>query len=77
MTMDDELYRHQLVEEKRLNEIEFEMKEIKTAITQLQIDVADLVSAWKAASWLVAAVKWVGGIAISITAIIVMLKGRL
>ena len=73
--MDEELYRHQHVEEKRLYDIEREISEINTAITLLQQDVKDLVAAWKAASWLVAAVKWVGGIAISVTAIIAMLKG--
>ena len=75
MTVNDELLKHQLSEERRLTEIELEIKEVRASLQQLQNDVADLVSAWKAASWLVATAKWVGGIAISITAIAALLKG--
>ena len=75
MAVNDDILKHQLSEERRLTEIESEIKEVRAALTQLQSDVADLVSAWKAASWLVATTKWIGGIAISITAIAALLKG--
>lgn len=49
--------------------------EIEHKLEKLSADVEDLVSAWKAASWLVSLVKWVGGIAVAITAIVTLVKG--
>jgi uncharacterized protein Yka (UPF0111/DUF47 family) len=72
---DAELMHHQLEEEKRLLEIEQKLKSLEDKIDSLTTDVQDLVSAWKAASWLVSAVKWVGGIAVAVTAIVTLLKG--
>jgi len=72
---EEQLYQHQLAEEKRLLEIEQNIKSLEDKIDTLQKDVSDLVSAWKAASWLVSLVKWVGGIAVAATAIITLLKG--
>ena len=72
---DKELQEHQLKEEKRLLEIEQNIKSLEEKIDTLSKDVTDLVSAWKAASWLVSLVKWVGGIAVAITAIATLLKG--
>ena len=72
---DEELMHHQLEEEKRLLEIEQKLKSLEDKIDSLTTDVQDLVSAWKAASWLVSAVKWVGGIAVAVTAIVTLLKG--
>jgi hypothetical protein len=72
---DAELMHHQLEEEKRLLEIEQKLKSLGDKIDSLTTDVQDLVSAWKAASWLVSAVKWVGGIAVAVTAIVTLLKG--
>lgn len=72
---DVDLLEHQLQEEKRLLEIEQKLKSLEKKIDILTNDVQDLVSAWKAASWLVSAVKWVGGIAVAATAIITLLKG--
>lgn len=72
---DKESQEHQLKEEKRLLEIEQNIKSLEEKIDTLSKDVTDLVSAWKAASWLVSLVKWVGGIAVAITAIITLLKG--
>ena len=72
---DKELQEHQLKEEKRLLEIEQNIKSLEEKIDTLSKDVTDLVSAWKAASWLVSAVKWVGGIAVAVTAIVTLLKG--
>jgi hypothetical protein len=72
---DVELMHHQLEEEKRLLEIEQKLKSLESKIDILTTDVQDLVSAWKAAGWLVSAVKWVGGIAVAITAIYTLIKG--
>lgn len=72
---DAELMHHQLEEEKRLLEIEQKLKSLEDKIDSLTTDVQDLVSAWKAASWLVSLVKWVGGIAVAVTAIATLLKG--
>lgn len=65
----------QLQEEKRLLEIEQTIQSLEKKIDSLQQDVSDLVSAWKAASWLVSAVKWLGGLAIAITALTAYVKG--
>jgi len=72
---DEALYNHQIAEEKRLLEIETNIKSLETKIDTLSKDVSDLVSAWKAASWLVSLVKWVGGIAVAVTAIATLAKG--
>lgn len=72
---DGEMLQHQLKEEIRLLEIEQNIKSLEDKIDTLQKDVSDLVTAWKAASWLVSVVKWVGGIAVAATAIITLLKG--
>ena len=72
---DKELQEHQMKEEKRLLEIEQNIKSLEEKIDTLSKDVTDLVSAWKAASWLVSLVKWIGGIAVAVTAILTLLKG--
>ena len=61
--------------EKRLLEIEQTTLSLEKKIDSLQQDVSDLVSAWKAASWLVSAVKWLGGLALAITALTAYVKG--
>lgn len=71
---DKKLTEHQLKEEMRLIEIETNIKQLEQKIDTLSTSVSDLVTAWKAASWLVSAVKWVGGIAIAITAIVSLVK---
>ena len=72
---DIDLVEHQLEEEKRLLEIEQKLKSLEDKIDLMSTDVSDLVSAWKAASWLVSAIKWIGGIAVAITATITLIKG--
>jgi len=72
---DEQLHQHQVAEERRLVEIEQTIKDLEKKIDTLSDSVSDLVTAWKAASWLVSAVKWVGGIAVAITAISVLIKG--
>lgn len=61
-------HEHQ-TDEHRLTEIEIKLDKLST-------DVEDLVAAWKAASWLVSVVKWLGGMAIAATAIITFMKGK-
>lgn len=51
------------------------LKEMRTEINRLSTDVSDLVSAWKAANWIVSLVKWLGGIAVAVTAFMTMMKG--
>lgn len=70
------LQEHKIEEEKRLLEIENNIKDLEKKIDQLSLDVSDLVSAWKAAGWIVSVVKWLGGLAIAITAIITFMKGK-
>jgi len=70
------LNEHRLEEEKRLLEIENNIKDLEKKIDQLSLDVSDLVSAWKAAGWIVSVVKWLGGLAIAATAIITFMKGK-
>ena len=48
--------------------------EIEAKLDKLSTDVEDLVSAWKAANWLVGFVKWAGGLATAIVALYTLLK---
>ena len=73
---DKHLTDHQLQEELRLIEIENTIKQLEEKIDTLARNVDDLVTAWKAAAWLVSVVKWLGGLAIAGTAIITFMKGR-
>lgn len=59
----------------KLHEIELTVKTLEGKIDTLQKDVEDLVTAWKAANWLVGLVKWLGGLATAFTALYVLLKG--
>ena len=74
MANETKLLEHQLEEEKRLLEIETKIDQLERKIDTLTTDVGDLVAAWKAANWLVGLVKWVGGIAVAISAIATMIK---
>lgn len=62
-------------EERRLLDIENNIKQLETKIDTLSKDVSDLVSAWKAASWLVSVIKYLGGVAVALTAIAALVKG--
>lgn len=66
---DASLVQHQMEEEKRLLEIEQNIKSLEEKIDTLSKDVSELVSAWKAAGWLVSAVKWTSGLAVAVTAL--------
>lgn len=55
-------------------EAEAKFQELDSKLDSLTKDVQDLVAAWKAASWLVGAVKWFAGIATAIMAIILLIR---
>lgn len=56
-------------------EYDARLVELERKIDKLASDVEDLVNAWRAASWLVGAVKWLGSVAAAITAIYLLIKG--
>ena len=58
-----------------MNNTEDRLTKIETQLEKLTDEVEDLVTAWKAASWLVSVVKWVGSIAVALIAIISLSKG--
>jgi len=71
----DQITEHLISEEKRLLHMDNAIKEMRTEINRLSNDVSDLVSAWKAANWIVSLVKWLGGIAMAVTAFLALVKG--
>ena len=73
-TGDEQLYQHQLAEEKRLLEIEQNIKALEAKIDTLTDNVSDLVSAWKAAEWLLSVIKWAGGLSTAVVAIYTLIK---
>jgi len=73
---DQNLLDHQVYEERRLLEIEQNIKTLEEKIDILTVNVEGLVSAWKAAGWLVSAVKWVSGAAVAAAALYTLLKGN-
>lgn len=62
-------------EERRLLEIENKLQGLEDKIDILQGSVTNLLAAWNAANWLVNFIKWVGGLAVAVTAIVALLKG--
>lgn len=70
------LSEHQVEEEKRLSEIENKIECIQQKLDTISLEISDLVTAWKAASWLVSMVKWIAGVAVAFTAIITFVKGK-
>ena len=71
----DKLTEHQVFEERRLTDIDRDIKEMRAEIARLSSDVSDLVSAWKAASFLISVVKGLGAIAVAVGSVILLLKG--
>ena len=71
----DPLIEQHVFEERRLTAIDRDIKEMRTELTKLSTDVSDLVSAWKAASFLLSVVKGLGAIAIAVGSITLILKG--
>ena len=68
--LEKDLHDHQLYEERRLLEIEQNIKTLEEKIDILTVNVEGLVSAWRAAGWLVSAVKWVSGAAVAAAALV-------
>ena len=56
-------------------EYDIRLADMERKIDKLTSDVEDLVNAWRAASWLVGAVKWLGSVAAAITAIYLLVRG--
>jgi len=50
------------------------LTEIETKLDRLAKDVEELVAAWKAANVIVGFIKWAGGVATALTAVIALLK---
>jgi len=50
------------------------LTEIEAKLDKLASDVQELVAAWKAANVIVGFIKWAGGIATGLTALIALLK---
>lgn len=71
----DKLTEHHVFEERRLTDIDRDIKEMRAEITRLSSDVSDLVSAWKAASFLLSVVKGLGAIAVAVGSVMLLLKG--
>ena len=56
------------------HETEHKLQEIEKKLDRLSRDVEELVAAWKAANVIVGFIKWAGGIATGLTALIALLK---
>ena len=67
---------HELNEERRLSEIEHRIKDLSGKIDVLSRDVEDLVTAWKAANWLVNLVKWAAAVSSAITVLFLLASGK-
>ena len=71
----DKLTEHHVFEERRLTDIDRDIKEMRAEISRLSADVSDLVSAWKAASFLLSVIKGLGAITVAIGSVMLLLKG--
>ncbi len=74
--MDKELQDFRIEEERRLSDIDHELREVVKKLAVLQDEVSELVAAWKAASIVVGFVKLLGSVAIAATAIYAWFKGH-
>jgi len=72
----DQITEHLISEEKRLLHMDNAIKEMRTEINRLSNDVSDLVSAWKAANWLVNLVKWAAAVSSAITVLYLLASGK-
>lgn len=73
--MDNNLAEHRVREERRLTSIEASVQSLDEKVGILQKEISGLVSAWKAASWLVGLIKWAGAVATAILAMLAIIKG--
>lgn len=53
---------------------EQKIEDLEAKVEKLSLDIEDLVSAWKAASWFVGLVKWASGIAAALLVIVSFYK---
>jgi hypothetical protein len=51
-----------------------EIRELQREVAELKLAIRDLVEAWRTAQGVVRLVKWMGGTAVSITAVWVLIK---
>lgn len=58
-----------------MEDYEHRLATLEQKIDRLASDVEDLVTAWKAAAWLVGAVKWLGAISAALTSVYIATKG--
>ena len=65
---------YRLEGEKRLTEIEHNVKKLEDKIDTLTKNVEDLVVAWKAANFVVGFIKWAGGLSTALIAIYTLIK---
>ena len=71
-----QLTEHELNDELRLMEIENTIKALGSKIDELTKDVSDLVTAWKAANWVINFVKWAAGVSTAITVLFMLVTGK-
>ena len=71
-----QLTEHELNDELRLLEIENTIKALGGKIDELTRDVSDLVTAWKAANWVINFVKWAAGVSTAITVLYMLASGK-
>jgi hypothetical protein len=71
-----QLTEHELNDELRLMEIENTIKALGNKIDELTRDVSDLVTAWKAANWVINFVKWAAGVSTAVTVLFMLVTGK-
>jgi len=71
---DKQSQEYRLEGEKRLTEIEHNVKKLEDKIDTLTKNVEDLVVAWKAANFVVGFIKWAGGLSTAFIAIYTLIK---
>jgi hypothetical protein len=71
-----QLTEHELNDELRLLEIENTIKALGGKIDELTRDVSDLVTAWKAANWVINFVKWAAGVSTAVTVLFMLFTGK-
>lgn len=61
-------------EERRLIQIENDLKDIKERMVRMEASLSDIITAWNTASGVVVFVKWLAGIATAVLAIVAFIK---
>lgn len=73
---DDMFMKHAIEEEKRLASIENDIKQIQETVSELKIAVDGLVTAWNAAGFLIATIKYSAGFVTAIGILYAYFKGN-